>query len=103
MHVVGVERGQGGLATVLAQRVDEPAGMRRAQCEVAINGVQDVRLFALEPSQDRVDETGGLLEPKHPGRTHGFRNGGVRGRLAGDQLEESDLEQRPQPRRELVG
>ena len=87
----------------MRKRLDDPARVRRAQRKVAIDRVQHVRLFALEAAQDRVDEAGRFFETEHPRGADRLRHGGVRRRLARDQLLQPDLEQRAQARLQLVG
>ena len=94
MGVVGVEHLVRCIAAAfLAQRLDDPARVRGAQREIAVDRVQDVRLLALEAAQDGIHEPRRFLEAEHARGTDRFGHRGVRRRFAGDELLQPDFQQ----------
>ena len=102
VRVVGLEYGLEGPGTVAAQHVDEPPRVRRTDCQVTVDGREHRLVLALESPQHGVHEAARPIVPQHARGAHRFGDRRMRGDLARNQLEQANLEQRPQFRRHLL-
>ncbi len=92
--IVRSENRLGLLAPVGRERIDEPARMRGAHGDIAIDLRAELRVLALAAAQERVDEAGGARVPEVTRRLDSFGYGGVRGNLRVQQLAQPDDRER---------
>ena len=87
---------------VAVQHVDKPERVGSADGKVPVDDREHRALLALESPQHRVHEAACPIVPQHTRRAHRFGDRRMRGDFSRHQLEQADLEQRPQFRRHLL-